>query len=411
MGPGSSFQANFGLSCTYRATTLVLVPVADGRKRNAWGGVRRLPSGRYQAHYRVDGVWVTAPTTYRTKRDADIFLASTRADIERGTWINPNAGKVTLTAYTKTWLAERPNLRPRTRELYDILLRRHILPFLGDAELSKLAPGRVRTWHSKLVSAETPGATTVAKAYRLLHAVLQTAVQDELILKNPCVLRGAAVERPAERPVATVAQVYALVDAIEPQFRAMVLLATFTGLRLGELRALKRKRLDLLHRKVEVVEQYQQLADGSLVAGPPKTDAGRRTVAVPEAIVAELEDHLATFAAPGKDGLVFTGIHCQPVRLATFYRAWKNATQAVGLEEFHFHDLRHTGNTLAAATGASTKELMSRMGHASPRAALIYQHATQDRDAVIAAALSDVIGNAIKDGRSVQSAVATIATT
>ena len=84
----------------------------------------------------------------------------------------------------------------------------------------------------------------------------------------------------------------------------------------------------------------------------------------------------------------------QPVRLATFYTAWKKATRAVGLEKFHFHDLRHTGNTLAASTGASTKELMSRMGHSSPRAALIYQHATQDRDAEIAAALSEVIGRA-----------------
>lgn len=365
--------------------------MGEGRKRNAWGGVRKLPSGRYQAHYRVDRVWYTAPTTYRTKRDADVFLAAARADIERGTWINPNAGKVTLDNYAKKWLAERSNLRPRTRELYDSLLRRHILPVLGATELSKLAPGRIRTWHANLVSADKPGASTVAKAYRLLHAILQTAVQDELIFKNPCVLRGAAVERPAERPVATLAQVYALADAIEPQFRAMLLLATFTGLRLGELRALKRSRLDLLHRSVEVVEQYQQLADGSLVVGPPKSDAGRRTVAIPDAIVADLEGHLATFAAPGKDGLVFTGTKGQPVRLATFYRAWEKARQAVGLEGFHFHDLRHTGNTLAAATGASTKELMARMGHASPRAALIYQHATKDRDAAIASALSKVI--------------------
>jgi integrase len=387
--------------------------VGEGRKRNAWGGVRKLPSGRYQAHYRVDRVWYNAPTTYRTKRDADIFLAATRADIERGTWINPNAGKITLDDYAKKWLTERPNLRPRTQELYEILLRRHINPVLGGTELSKLAPGRIRTWHANLVAAKKPGASTVAKAYRLLHAILQTAVQDELILKNPCVLRGASAERPAERPVATVAQVYALADAIEPQFRAMVLLATFTGLRLGEIRALRRRYLDLLHHKVEVVEQYQQLVDGSLIIGPPKTDAGRRTVAIPEAIVPELEAQLATFAASGKDGLVFAGTRGQPFRLATFYRAWRKATLAVGLERFHFHDLRHTGNTLAAATGASTKELMSRMGHASPRAALIYQHATQDRDAVIAAALSDVIGNSLKtsENRPAQSQVLTIGKT
>jgi integrase len=317
-----------------------------------------------------------------------------RSDIERGRWVNPHSGKETLAAYSTTWLDQRPSLRPRTRELYASLLRRHILPALGDTELAKVSPARVRSWHSKLVTGGHLGASTVAKAYRLLHAILQTAVQDELIPKNPCVLRGASVERPPERPVATVAQVYELADSIEPQYRAMVLLATFAGLRLGEVRALKKSRLDLLHKKVQVIEQYQQLSNGTLVLGPPKTDAGRRTVAIPDAIVPELESHLAEYAARGKDGLVFVGTQGQPVRLATFYKAWGKATREVGLEGFHFHDLRHTGNTLAAATGASTKELMSRMGHASPRAALIYQHATHERDAEIAAALSDVIGEA-----------------
>ena len=112
-------------------------------------------------------------------------------------------------------------------------------------------------------------------------------------------IKGASVERPAERPVATVEQVYALADAIEPRYRAMVLLATFCGLRVGELRALRQRNLDLLHRTVSVVEQYQQLGDGTLVLGPPKTDAGRRVVAIPAALIPDLETHLATWATPG----------------------------------------------------------------------------------------------------------------
>ena len=100
----------------------------------------------------------------------------------------------------------------------------------------------------------------------------------------------------------------------------MVLLATFTGLRLGELRALRRGRIDLLHRRLVVVEQLQQLKDGTPVVGPPKSDAGRRTVAIPDAIIPDLERHLARVGAPGPDGLVFTGTMGQPVRLATFYR-------------------------------------------------------------------------------------------
>ena len=185
---------------------------------------------------------------------------------------------------------------------------------------------------------------------------------------------------------------YALADAIEPRFRAMVLLAAFTGLRLGELRALRRSKLDIARTKVHVVEQTQELKDGTLLVGEPKSDAGRRTVTFPQAIVGDMEAHLATWAAPGRDGLVFSGTKGQPMRRATFYRAWARAVHAVDVDpDLRLHDLRHTGNTLAASTGASTKELMSRLGHSSPRAALIYQHATADRDAAIAGALSDLI--------------------
>ena len=370
------------------------------RSRSSWGSVRRLPSGRYQARYRVDRTWRGAPTTFRTKRDADAFLAATRADLERGTWHDPEAGKVKLREYATRWLRERPTLRPRTREVYEANLRLHILPALGDVDLNKITTSRVRAWYSDLLRAGKPGPPTVAKCYRLLHATLATAVEDELIVKNPCVLRGASTDRPGERPVATVEQVYLLADAMGPRFRSMVLLATFCGLRLGELRALRRNRVDLLHKTLKVVEQLQDLSNGTTFVGPPKTDAGRRTVAIPSAILPDLEAHLGEWAAPGKDGLVFCAAQGQPLSRKTFYRAWDRAIAAAGLEGFRFHDLRHTGNTLAAATGASTKELMSRMGHSSPRAALIYQHATTDRDVVIAQALSDLITRAVPKPRA-----------
>ena len=203
--------------------------------------------------------------------------------------------------------------------------------------------------------------------------------------------RVAGVEHPKERPIASIEQVYALADAIEPRYRALVLTATFTGLRLGELRALTRRRLDLLHAIVHVTEQIQELKDGTLVVGPPKTAAGVRQVAIPQALIPELEAHLARWAAPGPDGLVFCGTRDQPMRRASLYTAWRRAVGAADVEGLRFHDLRHTGNTLAAATGASIRELMTRMGHASPRAALIYQHATDERDRAIAEALSQLI--------------------
>jgi integrase len=362
--------------------------------RSSWGSIRRLPSGRYQARYRLDADEFAAPHTFRTKRDAESFLAGVRADVERGTWVDPEAGRITLAEYAWRWLDQRPDLRPRSRELYESELRLHILPPLGEMELVELTTGRVRAWHATMLKADRPGRTTVAKCYRLLRTILGTAVEDELIVKNPCVIKGAGVERSPERPVATIEQVYALAETIEPRYRALVLLATFTGLRLGELQALTRRRLDLLHGTVDIVEQMLHLADGTLLLGPPKSEAGRRTVAIPAVIIPDLEVHLAEWAAPGRDGLVFCGYRNQPMRRGTLYLAWRRATKAVGVEGLRLHDLRHTGNTLAAATGASTKELMARMGHASPRAALIYQHATDERDAAIAAALSELVERA-----------------
>ena len=345
----------------------------------------------------VDGVLFTGPTTYRTKRDAETFLAATRVSLERGSWHDPAKGKVELRDYAAQWLAHKPSLRPRTKEQYEINLRLHILPLLGGVELSKFTPTTVRSWHARLLSSGQLGPSTVAKCYRLLHAIFATAVEDELLERNPCVLRGAASHSAPERPTATIQEVYELARAVDPSLQAMVLLATFTGLRLGELRALRRNRIDLVRRTLKVVEQLQELSSGAIVVGPPKTAAGRRTVVIPDAIIPELEAHLAQFSAPGPDGLVFCGSGHQPLSRKTFYRNWAKAVRDVGLVGFRFHDLRHTGNTLAAATGASTKELMSRMGHASPRAALIYQHATLDRDAQIASGLSELIVRSASD--------------
>ncbi len=153
------------------------------------------------------------PRRSGTQRDADAHLAQIRADLGRNIWVDPLAGRVVLEEYAWRWLAERPSLRPRTREL-EGELRLHILPALGGVELCDLSTGRIRSWHAGLLNAGRPGPTTVAKCYRLLRTILGTAVEDGVIAKNPCVINGAGVERHPERPVATVEQVFDLSDAI-----------------------------------------------------------------------------------------------------------------------------------------------------------------------------------------------------
>jgi integrase len=269
------------------------------------------------------------------------------------------------------------------------------MPTFESIPLGDLTPAVIRGWHADLHQAGRPSPNTVAKAYRLLKTILETAVVDELIPRNPCLIKGASVERPAERVPATIDQVYALADTIDDRYRVLILFAAFTGLRWGELIALTRERFDLEAATVRVVEQYVELKDGSRVLGPPKSAAGVRTVAIPPHIIDDIKDHIDRYANDGPDGLVFPSPEGEPLRRSNFYRRiYQAAAKKAGLPEgFRFHDLRHTGNTLAASTGASTRELMARLGHASPRAALIYQHASASRDQLIAESISEMVRN------------------
>ena len=356
-----------------------------------------MPSGRYRVRLvdPVTGARVSLGT-FPSKADADHAFAEALHKQRTGTWLSPRRDELTLTEYAASWLETRLTskgeaLRPRTIELYEGLLRLHIDPVLGPKPLSKLTTPLIRSWYTNLRDANGPGASTAAKCYRLLRAILTTAVEDRLIGFNPCAIKGAGVEHTAERRVPSVAQVIALADAITPRFQALVLLAAFGGLRRGELLALRRRDLDLLHRTVTIELQRQQGKRGEDLVGPPKTSAGKRTLVLPREVIAPLEYHLGKYSGPGPDGLVFTGEQGGFVRPHVLQKHWDKARTKVGLSEAHFHDLRHLAATLAAATGAGTKELMHRLGHVSPQAALRYQHATSERDVAIADAIDDLL--------------------
>jgi integrase len=281
----------------------------------------------------------------------------------------------------------------RTRELYKALLRLHLKPFIGKKELDRIGPETVRTWRSDLL-AKGRSADTTAQSYRLLRAIMATAVDDQRVKRNPCRIKGADTAARAERPVATVKQVYALAEAIGPRFRAFILAAAFTGLRWGELIALRRVDLDLVDRTVSVHRSIAELSGGRLVVGPPKSAAGVRTVPIPAVLVVELRAHLAKYIADEPTALVFTGTRGGTPKRGSWRSTvkWTTRVKEAGLPAgFHCHDLRHTGNHLASKSGASTRELMYRMGHGSMRAALIYQHATDARAREIADRLNDVV--------------------
>ncbi|WP_199440481.1 tyrosine-type recombinase/integrase [Umezawaea beigongshangensis] len=252
----------------------------------------------------------------------------------------------------------------------------------------------IRQWRARLLTAGVSESMT-AKAYRLLRAVLMTAAnEDRIIPRNPCQVRGAGSENPDERPVLTVAQVFDLASRMaDRRYRAFVLLAAFATLRWGEITALRRMDIAPDASAVRVTGAFVELPGRALVYGPLKSRAGLRSVAIPEAIRADLLAHLDEFTGSAADAWVFTGQRGNPLRRGDFNprTGWKKAVADIGVSHLHFHDLRHTGNTLAVRTKASTKDLMARMGHDSPRAALIYQHATTEASREITAALSGLV--------------------
>ena len=418
------------------------MPNRAGHRR--FGNVRKRESGRFQIRYPgLDGRMRTGPETYERKSDAERALTLIEAAMMAGEWTDPERGKVKLGDYAATWIAERPGLRVRTVDLYSWHLAKHIAPYLGSVPIGKLSTPMIRKWRADLLS-NGVSVSMAAKAYRLLRAVLATAVEEDKILpRNPCRIRGAGEEHAAERPVLTVAQVFELAERVgrrpignirklpaggyrlrfrrdgemrtspevystrtgaeralwkmaedgradckhDQRFRAMVLLATFASLRWGEVTALSRSDLDLQAGTVRIRAAFTQRRSYSsaIILGPPKSRAGRRVVGIPKAIIPVLEQHMSQFVGAEPSALLFCGIQGGPWSRSNFNKmsGWPSAVRSIGTEGLHFHDLRHTGNTFASSGGAGIKDLMARMGHDSERAALIYQHEARGADKMI----------------------------
>jgi integrase len=375
--------------------------MADARKRaRSFGTARRLPSGRWQVrYYDQAGIRHTAPRTFPSKADANRYLAQVEADLLRGAWTDPRLARITFGEWVERWWPTTADLRPGTRTFYDYLLRRLLLPAFEDTPLGRIDPMTVRSWLAGLHELGEVTPTTIAKAYRLLRRILNVAVEAGYLPRNPAVIKGAGLERAAEMRHVSIPQLHALAEAVPGRYRALVLVAGYGGLRWGELVGLRRRRVDLAGARIRVVEQLAEVA-GKFIVSPPKTAAGQRVVVLPAVAVAALADHLDDYATPGPDGLVFPSGRGTYLQRSNFSRlVWRPAVQQLGLDGLRFHDLRHTAATLAAAAGATTKELMERMGHTSPAVALRYQHVMADRQGAIAAALDGLVREAENGNR------------
>jgi integrase len=363
------------------------MPNRRRKGRRTFGATRQLPSGRWQASYLApDGTRKKADQTFAEAADANAWLTSVESEVLRGDWRPPEPARETFGDYGRRWLANRPDLRPSSAERYERLWRIWLEPTFGVIPLGKMTPESWRTWFTRSCATH-PGSTQPGAAYRLGRAILNTAVEDGMIRANPARVKGAGREQAPERPVAAPDEVLNIVKRIDQRYEPMVLLAAWCSLRFGELAGLRRSRIDLLHRTIRVEENGVELSSGKVVFGSPKTDAGRRTVSVPAELIPSIERHLATYVGPQVDALVFTSPEGHPLRRTKFRNRWIVACEAAGVTGLHFHDLRGSGATWAAHGGATVAELMARLGHTTPNMAMRYQHATQERDAALAAKL------------------------
>lgn len=363
-------------------------------KRRQWGSIRKQRSGRYQASYLgPDMNRYYAPENFTAKMDAEAWLVSERRVIELGQWIkpedriDPESRFVQFRPYAEKWLVER-DLKPKTLYHYRDLLETRVYTAFGERRITAIATPMVRTW----LAAQDGAPTRKKQAYGLLKAILTTAVTDGLIDSNPCTLVVKAPKR-REIELLTTSQLWAVYDEMNGHYRAAVLVLSLCGLRFGECIELRRKDIrDDGSVMTLMIRRAAVKVGPEMVVGTPKSDEGIRNVVVPGPVAEVLREHMGSVGR-GAEQLVFTTTRGERLSQTAFTKNFKSAVEKVtGRTDVRVHDLRHLGGTLAAQAGATTKELMDRLGHATPVMALRYQHTAAGRDAAIADRLGEIAG-------------------
>ncbi|MCR2814469.1 site-specific integrase [Microbacterium jiangjiandongii] len=456
------------------ATRSRRTPAQTALHPSPFGSKRQLASGRWQAFYTVDGHRVTAPGTFPDGAAAQAWLNDQDSDRRHGRWFDDRrAETTTLESFARTWIASRPDLKPRTVALYEMTLDKWILPAIPTADGGTVELGRMRLadltapvlsrWHAAVLvaaresslaqhaphssraqhparawarsqgidvprtgrlspdllaaweaagcpkvadpdpahrvaghpAATQAGRTATKRAYDLLRAMLNTAVRQEVLPRNPALaVEGTDKPKRRRRGVATPAEVRQLVELFPEHLQTAVLLAAWSGLRHGELFGLARRHIDLAAGTVKVERTLVLLPGQPVSFGDPKSETGHRTVHLPGFVIDALRAHLARYTAAYPDALVFTTLGGGPVSPSNTSRLMIRARAAIGREDLTWHDLRHTGATLAYTAGASLPEVKELLGHSTVAAALIYQHAYADRGKVLASRMDELFAAA-----------------
>ena len=346
---------------------------------------------------------------FATRRQATDHLALVAADIRRGDYLDPDRGTMLLREVAAEWQSVQVTQRPSTLDGYDAALRVHVLPFLGDRQVCSISPHDVRRFIAHLAQ-QGKSAGTIRNSYRVLKPVLDTAVDLGCIRRNPCgpLKRGSLP--PASRQemlFLSGPQVAQLADALPVPYGTLVYLAAYTGMRAGEIAALRMPNLDLLRGRLRVVESLSEIGAKQFIV-PPKTGE-QRDILLPAFLVRMLERHIAEH--PPVHGYLFTGRPPRGRELSTnhadhrlrhsswFYpHVYKPAVRRSGLDPaLRFHDLRHTCASLLIERNVQMKAISRQLGHSTIQITMDrYGHLLPSVEEKMAGALDEAFHEALQ---------------
>lgn len=345
--------------------------------------------------------------SFRRKVDADRFAVEVEHAMNAGTYIDPDAGKVTFRQFAEEWRVAQPH-RTNTALRTKSQLTRHVYPVLGSRPLASIRTSTVQSLVTGLSPTLAPG--SVRTVYATVRAVFGAAVRDRLIPLDPCV-RIKLPDRPRVQVVPlTVDLVDALAAAIEPRYRGLVETGAGTGLRQGELFAVEESDIDFDSATLTVERQVQVGADNTLELCPLKNKDSYRTVPLGSIVVERLRAHLKQFPPVEVELLDRTGprpirrkarlVFTTPAGLAVGRNRfndgpWAAARKAAGLPEATCHDLRHFFASALIRKGLSPKVVAARLGHADASITLrVYTHLWPDDEDRSRQAIDDMLRRA-----------------
>jgi integrase len=329
------------------------------------GSIRKKDStGRWEARYR-DPNGRPRSRSFDRRAEAKAFLSAIEADMRRGSWQDPASAARRLEEVAQEWLESNPGKRPTTYVRDAASIRVHLLPVLGNLRIGQVRPSDVQATIERM-RARGLGSRAIRTNYGVLRAILNWAVNTDIIDRSPC--RGIRLPEltAVKKPVVSADDVLRLADAIDPYYRVAVFLGAM-GLRQAEVFGLRVGSINFLRRTITVEATINEV-EGQIVEGRGKTPNSNRTFSAPQEVLDELAAHLRRTGRTSPEDLVLQAPGGGPVRATNFrYRVYTPALEATGLAGLTFHRLRHSAGHMMREVGVPLEVIQRRLGHASIR--------------------------------------------